>query len=75
VIYRRYWSDPLWKFLRIATFCTVAATLVILVVYLSGTKSWLDALSVAVIVNIVLNLALVIRTIMVRNAQRDRSDS
>jgi hypothetical protein len=28
-----------------------------------------------VIVNIVLNLALVIRTIMVRNAQRDRSDS
>ncbi|MGC2486258.1 MAG: hypothetical protein WA359_08445 [Acidimicrobiales bacterium] len=70
-----YWADPIWKFLRIVTFFTAAITLIILGVYLSGHKSWLDALTVAVIVNIVLNVALVARTLIYRAQLRRDSDS
>jgi hypothetical protein len=73
--FRSYWADPIWRFLRIITFVTVAITLIILVVYLSGQKSWLDALGVAVIVNIVMNVALLIRTLIYRAQLHRHEDS
>jgi hypothetical protein len=70
-----FWSDPTWKFLRIVTIFTAAITLIILGIYLSGHKSWLDALAVAVIVNVVLNVALVVRTLIYRAQLHQDSDS
>jgi membrane protein YdbS with pleckstrin-like domain len=75
VYFRSYWADPLWRLLRIITFVTVALTLIILGVYLSGQTSWLDALAVAVIVNIVMNVALLIRTLIYRAQLHRRDDS
>jgi hypothetical protein len=73
--FRSYWADPTWRVLRIATYVTAASTLVILGVYLSGQKSWLDALTVAVIVNVVLNVALLVRTLIYRAEKRRQSGS
>jgi hypothetical protein len=73
--FRSYWADPIWRVLRIVTFVTVAITLIILVVYLSGQKSWLDALGVAVIVNIVMNAALLVRTLIYRAHLHRHEDS
>jgi hypothetical protein len=73
--FRSYWADPIWKVLRIITFVTATTTLIILGIYLSGQKSWLDTLAVAVIVNVVLNVALLIRTLIYRGQLRRDSDS
>ncbi len=70
--FRAYWSDPLWRGLRVITIVTAAATIVILIVYLVIGKSWLDALAAAVIANVGLNVALVIRTLVVRANRRRR---
>lgn len=64
--FRAYWSDPLWRGLRVITIVTATATVAILIVYLVVGKSWLDALVAAVIANVGLNLALVIRSLIVR---------
>jgi hypothetical protein len=72
--FRSYWADPIWKVLRIVTFVTATCTLVILGVYLSGHKSWLDALAVTVIVNVLLNVALLVRTLIYRGRLRRESD-
>jgi hypothetical protein len=66
VNFRAYWSDPLWRGLRVITIVTATATVAILIVYLVVGKSWLDALVAAVIANVGLNLALVIRSLIVR---------
>jgi hypothetical protein len=66
VNFRAYWSDPLWRGLRVITIVTATATVAILIVYLVVGKSWLDALVTAVIANVGLNLALVIRSLIVR---------
>jgi hypothetical protein len=66
VNFRAYWSDPVWRGLRVITIVTATATIAILIVYLLVGKSWLNVLAVAVIVNVGLNLALVIRSLMVR---------
>jgi hypothetical protein len=66
VNFRAYWSDPLWRGLRVITIVTASATVAILIVYLVVGKSWLDALVAAVIANVGLNLALVIRSLIVR---------
>lgn len=67
-----FWSDPVWKGLRLVSFVTVTATLVILVVYFSGESSWRVALEVAILTNLAVFVALVIRTIILR-AKLDRS--
>jgi hypothetical protein len=72
--FRAYWSDPLWRGLRVVTIVTATATIAILIVYLVVGRSWLDALAGAVIANVGLNVALVIRTLVVR-AKRRRSES
>lgn len=72
--FRAYWSDPLWRGLRVITIVTATATVAILIVYLVVGRSWLDALAAAVIANVGLNVALVIRTLVVR-AKRRRSES
>ncbi|HTT59413.1 MAG TPA: hypothetical protein VMF33_05145 [Acidimicrobiales bacterium] len=73
--FRSYWADPIWKVLRITTYVTAGSTVVILGIYLSGHTSWLDALAVAVIVNLVLNLALLVRTLLNRARARQSPDS
>jgi hypothetical protein len=70
VKFRSYWSDPIWRGLRVITFVTATSTVVILVAYLAGETSWLDALAAVVVANVGLNIALVIRTMVVRARNR-----
>jgi sugar phosphate permease len=67
-----FWSDPVWKGLRIISFATVTITLVILVVYFSGASSWRVPLEAAILTNIGVFVALMIRTLILR-AKVDRS--
>lgn len=57
-----FWSDPVWRGLRIISFVTAAITLIILAVVLGGATSFRVPLAVAVITNIAVALAVVIRT-------------
>jgi uncharacterized membrane-anchored protein len=66
VNFRAYWSDPLWRGLRVITIVTASATIVLLIGYLVEGKSWLVPLVAAVIANVGLNLAFVIRSLIVR---------
>lgn len=63
---RSFWTDPVWKGLRIVSFATVAITLVILVVYFSGASSWRLALEIAILTNLGVFVALMIRTFILR---------
>jgi hypothetical protein len=63
---RSFWFDPVWKGLRIVSFATVIITLVILVVYFSGASSWRFALEVAILTNLAVFVALMIRTLILR---------
>ena len=63
---RSFWTDPVWKGLRIVSFTTVTITLIILVVYFSGATSWRFALEVAILTNLAVFVALVIRTLILR---------
>jgi hypothetical protein len=74
VNFRAYWSDPMWRGLRVITIVTATATIAILIVYLVVGKSWLYALIGAVIANVGLNLALVIRSLIVRAKLRRPPD-
>lgn len=73
--FRAYWSDPLWRGLRVVTIVTATSTIVILVVYLIVGKPWLVPLAAAVIANVGLNLALVIRSLIVRARLRRPPES
>jgi hypothetical protein len=75
VNFREYWSDPIWRGLRVVTIVTVIATIAILIVYLVVGKSWLVPLAAAVIANVGLNLALVMRSLIVRARLRHRDES
>jgi hypothetical protein len=75
VNFRAYWSDPLWRGLRVVTIVTATSTIVILVVYLIVGKPWLVPLAAAVIANVGLNLALVIRSLIVRARLRRPPES
>jgi hypothetical protein len=75
VNFRGYWSDPIWRGLRVATIVTVTATIVVLVVYLVVGTSWLVPLAAMVIANVGLNLALVIRSLIVRSRLRHPHES
>jgi amino acid transporter len=63
---RSFWSNPVWRGLRIISFTTVTITLVILVVYFSGASSWRFALEVAVLANLAVFVALMIRSLILR---------
>jgi hypothetical protein len=65
-----FWSDPVWRGLRVVSFVTVTVTLVILVVYFSGANSWQFPLEVAVVTNFAVFVALVIRTLILRAKTR-----
>jgi uncharacterized membrane-anchored protein len=73
--FRAYWSDPLWRALRVITIVTATATIVLLIGYLVGGRSWLGALIAAVIANVVVNLAFVIRSLVVRSRLRRKPHS
>jgi hypothetical protein len=62
-----FWSDPVWRGLRVISFITATATIVILIVYISGSKSWLVPLAVAVVANIGVMIAVVIRTLILKS--------
>jgi len=62
VRFRSFWSDPIWKGLRIVSFVSASATLMVLAVYLSGDRKWLVPLYTAVVTNVAIMVALVIRT-------------
>jgi hypothetical protein len=70
VNFRAYWSDPIWRGLRVVTIVTATVTIVLLIVYLVVGKSWLVPLGAAVIANVGLNVALVIRSLVVRSRLR-----
>jgi hypothetical protein len=60
-----HWRDPTWRFLRITSFVTAATVLVVLAGYLSGATSWLNALVVAVVVNVLVFAALLARAVTI----------
>jgi hypothetical protein len=70
VNFRAYWSDPVWRGLRVVTFVTATSTIAVLIMYLVVGKSWLVPLAALVIANVGLNLALVIRSLIVRSRLR-----
>jgi hypothetical protein len=72
---RAYWSDPIWRGLRVVTIVTATVTIALLIAYLMVGKSWLTALVAAVIANIGFNVALVIRTLVVRSRHRHSRES
>lgn len=61
-----YWSVPIWRGLRVSTIVTATATVAVLIVYLVAGRSWLVRLAGAVITNVGLNVALMIRSLIVR---------
>lgn len=65
-----FWSDPVWRGLRIVSFVTATATLVILAIYLLGATSWRVPLIAAVVANIGVVVAVVIRTIILNAKMR-----
>jgi hypothetical protein len=75
VNFRAYWSDPIWRGLRVITIVTASATIVILIGYLVAGKSWLVPLVAAVVANVGLNVALVIRSLIVRAKLRRSPES
>jgi hypothetical protein len=64
VRFRSFWSDPIWKGLRIVSFVSASVTLILLAVFLSGERSWLVLLYIALVTNVAIMVALVIRTIV-----------
>src|ERR1035441_2687777 len=64
VLFRSFWSDPIWKGLRIVSFVSASVTLILLAVFLSGDRSWLVLLYIALVTNVAIMVALVIRTIV-----------
>ena len=64
--FRSFWSDPIWKGLRIVSFVSASATLIVLAVYLSGDRKWLVLPYTAVLTNVAIMVALVIRTFVLR---------
>jgi hypothetical protein len=64
VRFRSFWSDPIWKGLRIVSFVSASVTLILLAVFLSGDRSWLVLLYIALVTNVAIMVALVIRTIV-----------
>jgi hypothetical protein len=75
VNFRAYWSDPIWRGLRVVTIVTATATIALLIVYLVVGKTWLVPLAAAVIANVALNAALVIRSLVVRSRLRHSRES
>lgn len=65
----------MWRGLRIVTIVTATATIAILIGYLVAGTSWLIPLVVAVIANVALNLALVVRSLVVRARLRRPPES
>jgi hypothetical protein len=63
-----YWSDPMWRVMRISTFVTSGVTLVILMIFLLASSSWRDELVGVVVINLAAFAALVSRTIILRSA-------
>jgi hypothetical protein len=61
-----FWSDPIWKGLRIVSFVSATVTVVLLVMFFSGHRSWRVPLDTAIVVNIAVFAALIIRTVIVR---------
>ena len=68
-----FWSDPIWKGLRIVSFISVAVTLILLAVYFSGVRSSRVALDTAIVTNIAIFAALVIRSFILRAKLRHTS--
>jgi len=65
-----FWSDPIWKGLRIVSFISACVTLIVVVVYLSGVHSWRITLYAVVATNFGVFAALVIRTLVMRSKSR-----
>jgi hypothetical protein len=75
VRFRSFWSDPIWRGLRIVSFLSASATLIVLVVYLSGDRSSRVWLYTAVLTNIAIMVALTIRTFVMHAKLRDAPKS
>jgi len=70
-----FWSDPVWRGLRIIQIVTGSTTLIILAIVLLGNSSWLVALVTAVLTNLSVAVAVVIRTFIVRAKLRHPPNS
>ncbi len=68
-----FWSDPIWKGLRIVSFVSAALTLTFLTVYFSGVRSWRVPLDAAILTNIAVFAALVTRSVILRAKLRHAS--
>lgn len=70
-----FWSDPVWKGMRIVSFVSAAFTLTCVAVLLSGHPAWRVALIAAVVANVGVFTALVVRTLKLRSNLREAPKS
>ncbi len=70
-----FWSDPIWKGLRIISLISASVTLIVVIVYLSGVHSWRVTLVAVVATNFGIFVALVIRTLILRSKSRHARES
>lgn len=70
-----FWSDPMWRALRIASFVTGAITLILLAIVLLGATSFRFPLAAAVVLNIVAAIVVVVRTYQLHAQQRQSPKS
>ena len=70
-----FWSDPIWKGLRIVSFVSATVTVTLIIVFFSGHRSWRVPLETAVVVNIAIFAALVVRSFIVRAKLRQEAES
>jgi hypothetical protein len=61
-----FWSDPIWHGMRIISFVSAFATLLLLAIFLAGVRGSRIALDAAVVTNLGVMAALVIRTFVLR---------
>ncbi len=70
-----FWSDPIWKGMRIVSLASASITLITLIVFVSGVHSWRIELITAVVTNFCVFAALVIRTLILKSKTRHTPDS
>jgi hypothetical protein len=61
-----FWSDPIWSGMRIISFLSASATVILLAIFLSGVRGSRIPLEAAVVTNVGIMVALAIRTSVLR---------
>ncbi|MGD0851748.1 MAG: hypothetical protein ABSA07_00130 [Acidimicrobiales bacterium] len=70
-----FWSDPIWHGMRIVSFVSASATVILLAIFLAGVRGSRIPFEAAVVTNLGIMVALVIRTFVLRAKVRHSTSS